>query len=41
MTHVYNVKQDEVAFLEKPSQNLLCPICDECELFFFFFQKKY
>jgi hypothetical protein len=26
---VFSVKQDEVHFVDKPSQNLLCPVCQE------------
>lgn len=26
---VFTVKQDEVHFVDKPSQNLLCPVCQE------------
>ena len=31
--NLYMVKQDEIAFVDKPSQNLLCPVCTErtCE----------
>jgi hypothetical protein len=29
--NVYIVKQDEIEFVDKPSQNLLCPVCTERE----------
>lgn len=30
--YVFTVKQDEVHFVDKPSQNLLCPVCQERKL---------